>query len=107
MDWCEMGSLGTGLALNLYRIGNELADGRHLAGIGLTSDWRQIDTDWHRICTGLTDQSRIGIGLVNRSWVGCDWIYLAGGGEVVLRRDTSSGPYSKLVPRLVGQLSSD
>ena len=87
---CDIGEswqIGQGLALD-WRIGNRLAD-------------------CIMICTGLTDQSRIGIGLVNRSWVGCDWIYLAGGGEVVLRRDTSSGPYSKLVPRLVGQLSSD
>ena len=64
MDWCEMGSLGTGLALNLYRIGNELADGRHLAGIGLTSDWRQLDTDWHRIDRSVKDWHRTGLAAI-------------------------------------------
>ena len=44
----------------------------------------------------MADQSRIGIGLF-LGWLGLD---RPGGGEVVLRRDTSVGPYSKLVPRL-------
>ena len=94
--------IGTGLALDWRRIGDGLvpywysiAEGSsELAGTGLAMYWQRIGTglalDWHWI------DILIGNGLAP-DWdrIGNGWM----GGEIVLRRDTSAGPYSKLVPR--------
>ena len=87
MDWH---SIGTGLASDWRRIGGD----RQSLSFGLAMDWRRIGEglapDWHSI------DILIGNGLAP-DWdrIGNGWM----GGEIVLRRDTSAGPYSKLVPR--------
>ena len=81
-------------------------------GIGLTADWRLIGGDRQSLSFGLAmDWRRIGEGLAP-DWhsidiligngLAPDWDRIGNGwmgGEIVLRRDTSAGPYSKLVPR--------
>ena len=65
---------------------------RHPIGNGLALDWHQIGSIDILIGNGLApDWDRIGNG-----WMG---------GEIVLRRDTSAGPYSKLVPRYSAERS--
>ena len=117
MDWQR---IGTGLELDWRRLGNRLApdwhnigDGSlgigshsaldwHRIGDGLVSDWHllgdRLAPDWHRIGTGLAmDWQWIDIRLVTDrrgSAVTQLWI----GIEIVLRRDTSVGPTTKLVP---------
>ena len=58
--------------------------------------------DWQWIGSGMTMDWHCGRGLAGLAW---QWRY--GMCEIILRWDTSVGPYSILVPRLEGQLSSD
>ena len=77
---------------------------RHPIGNGLALDWHQIGSIDILIGNGLApDWDRIGSGLVLVVWqpVCTGWM----GVENVLRRDTSAGPYSKLVPRYSAERS--
>ena len=72
-------------------------------GRGLARFFAGLTLDWHRIYNGLVaDWQGIGRGL-KMYW------HLTVDGLVgfVLRRDTSVGPYSKLVPRLLTEVASD
>ena len=63
-----------------WQIGQGLAMDWHRIGTGLAMDWQWIDI---RLVT-----DRRGLA-VTQPWIGI---------EIVLRRDTSVGPYTKLVP---------
>ena len=103
-----------------------------VVGIGVSVVWHRIGMGWHSICIGLaTDWHEIDDGLTpDRHWIGIGLtsnrhrIGLNGAGVVrlvlrrsrperclwhwiVLRRDTSVGLYSTLVPLLLAGLSSD
>ena len=83
--------IGSHSALDWLWIGNGLAPDWNSIGDGLATDWHRIGTelamDWQWIDIRLVTDRR---GLaVTQLWIGI---------EIVLRRDTSVGPTTKLVP---------
>ena len=67
----------------------------HMIGVVLAID-HGLAMDWQRIEDGLASDGCLWVGRTELADVG-----------IVLRRDTSVGPYSTLVPRPSAQVASD